>query len=73
MNNPHAGEIPFFSDRFQTIFFQEGHSTAIVVTRVKTKMREKTLPMPNAEAALAWAKKHQAGLYYLPAVASAGN
>jgi len=73
MIDPHIGDITHFSERFQTIFFQEGKAAAIVVTRVKSRMRQKTLPMPNGEAALAWAKENQAAMYYLPAAASTGN
>lgn len=73
MSDPHAQSIPIFGDRFQTIYYTEGTGVALVVTRVKSRMRQKERPMANAEAALAWAKAHQAGMVYLPAGAIGGN
>jgi hypothetical protein len=73
MNNPHAGEIPIFPTSLQTVFFTEGSPAAIVVTRMKAGYRQRSVKMASAEAALAWAKKRQAGLVYVPAAADPGQ
>jgi len=69
MSNPHAGEIPFFPTSLQTVFFAEGSDAAIVVTNKNGRRTERSVKIQSAEAALAWAKKRQAGLIYVPAAA----
>lgn len=67
MNDPHSEEIPIFPTSLQTVFFTEGSTAAIVVTNRNGSRSQRTLKITSAEQALAWAKKHQAGLLYLPA------
>jgi len=69
MSNPHAGEIPFFPTILQTVFFSEGSAAAIVVTNKNGRRTERKMKIKSAEDALAWAKKRQAGMVYLPAAA----
>jgi hypothetical protein len=61
MSNPH--HKPYS----RTVFIVEGIKTAIVVTAVAGRMRQATRSFASPEAALAWCRKHAAGLVYSPA------
>lgn len=50
----------------RTVFYVDGERTALLVSRAGRGHRERLLKIETAEAALAWCKRHAAGLVYCP-------
>lgn len=48
----------------RTVFYIEGQSSALLMTRRGRGYRERVLQIASAEAALAWCQQHGAGLVY---------
>jgi hypothetical protein len=69
MSKPLGGGLPF-SPAFpqsKTLFYNEGHPTAILVDRRLGKRRQRSLRIATAEAAMAWCRRSAAALLCYPA------
>jgi hypothetical protein len=54
----------------QTMFYIEGETTAVLVTRQGKKMTETHPRFKTPGLALAWCRKNRAGFIYQPAVSN---
>lgn len=52
----------------QTMFYIEGQTTAVLVTRRGNKQRSSHPRFMTAVGALIWCRKHRAGFVYMPSV-----
>ena len=50
----------------KTMFYQEGNTTALLVTNRLGRRSKKPMPFPKAEAALAWCRSNGSMLVYSP-------
>ncbi len=71
MSHPHAPSVPEpdFSGQGKTLFLTASKASpaAVLVTRTKGKMRERTMQFPTPHAALDWCLAHDAGLVMMRA------
>jgi hypothetical protein len=52
----------------QTMFYTEGQTTAVLVTRNGEALQHTHHHFPTAHRAFAWCRKHRAGFVYMPTV-----
>lgn len=67
MSKPHNKQITTGTPgQSQTVFIVEGIKTAIIVTARGNRLRRRNARFDSPESALAWCRKHGAGLVYSP-------
>ena len=55
-------------DQSQTMFYTEGETNAVLVTRKGEHFEQSKPPVATALRAFAWCRKHRAGFVYMPAI-----
>ena len=65
MNQPHDGFTPpSFAGQSKILFCNEGNPVAMLVSNKAGRRRLRAMNFPQAEAALAWCRSHEAVLVY---------